>query len=157
MNKLTKLTKSQIDLQSEIRDKWIKICLDTSVPMNETDAIKGIKWLYSISNLKEPKVLIFESPMGCQIFLNFAQNSMDDTVGDPVWRYIQNSMDDTVGDPEWNSVRNSVEKKKLRYFSMDFFNSWWYAGYFSYDDYSEKREVFSLESFNTLRNYLESG
>ena len=57
---LNKLSKKQIELMPKIRDKWINIAFNTK--LNKEEARAGVKWLYYISNLKEPSVVFVKSP-----------------------------------------------------------------------------------------------
>lgn len=58
---LTKLTKKQIALQKEVADEWIDIALhQKNFDKEELEA--GVKWLYYVSNLKEPEVVFIDGP-----------------------------------------------------------------------------------------------
>ena len=93
---IEKLTQEQIELQKEVRDEWIDIALyRQNFDKEELEA--GVKWLYYVSNLKEPEVVYVDSPK------NFS-DKLTDSVGASVWDSVWTS----VGTSVWDSVRASV-------------------------------------------------
>ena len=93
---IEKLTQEQIELQKEVRDEWIDIALyRQNFDKEELEA--GVKWLYYVSNLKEPEVVYVDGPK------NFS-DKLTDSVGASVWDSVWTS----VGTSVWDSVRASV-------------------------------------------------
>jgi len=63
---LEKLTKKQEKIMEQTRNEWLKMLFSGKTKFNETEAKKGIKWLYEFSNLKSPKIVIVDSPFSAQ-------------------------------------------------------------------------------------------
>jgi hypothetical protein len=101
---LNKLTKKQIELMPVIRDKWINLALhEQKYDKEEIEA--GVKWMYYISDLKEPKVVIVKSPKD---FTKKLRASVGASVGASVWASVRVSVGDSVGASVWDSVGASV-------------------------------------------------
>lgn len=56
LKKISKLTPEQVRLQAEVRDWWIQNSLGGDV--DERKITEGVEWIYSLANLKKPKVII---------------------------------------------------------------------------------------------------
>ena len=84
---IEKLTKKQIELQSIVRDEWINIGLRQKLDKEEAES--GIKWLYYISNLKEPEVVFVKGPK------NFAK-VLNASVGASVRASVRDSVEASV-------------------------------------------------------------
>ena len=61
---LEKLTKKQEKLIETVREEWLNRFF--SLEFDEKKAVKMMKWLYKISGLKEPEVIVCDSPMAMQ-------------------------------------------------------------------------------------------
>ena len=66
MKKIENLTAEQERAIKPFADSWINR-LDKGAPVDKAEAIRLIKKLYSFSKLKEPEVLIVNSPLGAQL------------------------------------------------------------------------------------------
>ena len=96
---IEKLTQEQIELQKEVRDEWIDIALyRQNFDKEELEA--GVKWLYYVSNLKEPEVVYVDSPK------NFS-DKLTDSVGASVRASVRDSVRASVGTSVWDSVGTS--------------------------------------------------
>ena len=109
---IEKLTQEQIELQKEVRDEWIDIALyRQNFDKEELEA--GVKWLYYVSNLKEPEVVYVDSPKNfSDKFTDSVGASVWDSVGDSVWdsvgASVRASVRASVGTSVWDSVRTPV-------------------------------------------------
>jgi hypothetical protein len=102
-----KLTKKEIELMPKIRDKWIDIAFNTKI--NKEEARAGVKWLYYISNLKEPSVVFVNSPEDfAKKFGGSVRDSVGASVRDSVWASVRDSVRASVRDSVGDSVRASV-------------------------------------------------
>lgn len=112
MKKLEKFTKKQIELQSEIRDKWIKIALkDKDINKEECEA--GVKWMYYISKLKEPKVIFVDSPKD---FAKKFRASVRDSVGASVcWTSLCGDAEFGAWYEYWKKIKVVKNKEVDKY------------------------------------------
>jgi hypothetical protein len=125
-----KLTKKEIELMPKIRDKWIDIAFNTKI--NKEEARAGVKWLYYISNLKEPSVVFVNSPE------DFAKK-FGGSVRDSVWDSVGASVRDSVGDSiSWTSLCYDAD---------------WASWY----DYFRKIKVVNNTKVNKYLGFLKSG
>ena len=122
--KIEQLTKEQIELQAKKRDEWIDIALHEQ-KYDKEEIESSVKWLYYASNLKEPKVVIVESPedfskkfkasVGASVRASVGASVWDSVVAsvrasvrDSVWASVRASVRDSVRDSVWDSVWDSV-------------------------------------------------
>ncbi len=61
---IRKLTKEQEAKKEVYIKKWVDLLFDTEI--DEEAAIRGAKWLYQLSGLPEPEVMILDSPEACR-------------------------------------------------------------------------------------------
>jgi len=89
MKKIEKLTKEQEALFPVYVDRWKKIGLCTD-PANRPEAEDGIRKAYAVANLKEPKILWYDSPLAMLVakekFVNPKASDKE------VYKAIQNSL-----------------------------------------------------------------
>jgi hypothetical protein len=83
MTKLESLTPEQQKLLSKIRDKWINK-LNNPQPLDREKATPLIEWLYEMANLKKPKIVYLDSPIGLQFGANMLKNTTGAQVRDQV-------------------------------------------------------------------------
>ena len=108
-NKINKLTKKQIALQDTKRDEWINVALyNKNFDKEELEA--GVKWLYYVSNLKEPEVVFVDGPKDFteKLVPKTVLEKLRASVGDSVGASVGDSVGASVGDKVWASVRDSV-------------------------------------------------
>mgnify|MGYP001598413896 CR=1 FL=1 len=108
--KIEKLTKKQIELQAQIRDEWIDIALHKQ-DFDKEEIEAGVKWLYYISNLKEPKIVIVDGPKD---FSAKFSASVGASVGASVWASVRASVDYAClsGDAEFGAYYEYWKKIK---------------------------------------------
>ncbi len=94
---ITKLTEEQEELIPVVRYEYIKLC---ETKFNETDAIEGVKFVYQLAGQKEPKIIIFDSPLACQFAANIINNIIDNK--------IQGQVNQQVRQQVWQQVRQQV-------------------------------------------------
>jgi hypothetical protein len=112
---ITELTKAQRDKFPEYVREWANYGLCTD-PADRPLAEEGIRELYSIAGLKEPKIVWATSPMANGILYAIAKGnklkSVRDSVRVSVWDSVGASVRDSVGasvrDSVWDSVGASV-------------------------------------------------
>lgn len=66
---LNELTPAQEAMMITIRDKWINKCLHDS-SFDEKECRKGVEWLYELSGLGKPEMIVVESPQAAQVKAN---------------------------------------------------------------------------------------
>lgn len=114
---IEKLTPEQEAALKPYAQSWIDR-LDKGAPVDKPEAVRLIKKLYKFCNLKEPNVLIVNSPLGCQfaaMLLKHGGNVCDNicaNVGNNVWRNVGTNVGanvrENVGNNAWNNVWNNV-------------------------------------------------
>jgi len=112
---LKELNQEQEILMHATRDKYLKKFF--SLPrIDKPKATKFIKWIYSLSGLKEPMVLFVDSPIACQISCNLIGR---DEVASQLWiqiwnqarEQIRNQVDEQIDRQVWNQVDEQVENQ----------------------------------------------
>jgi len=76
-NMIEKLTLEQEKLLEKTRDKWLSLFF-SGKEIDKEEAIKGIKWLYKFSNLREPIIIFLDSPLALQIGANIAPKIIEE-------------------------------------------------------------------------------
>ncbi len=117
---IDKLTTEQQSRFVEFVNKWTRIGLSTE-PADRPKAEEGIKKIYVIAGLKEPRVVWCSSPLANGLTRAIVLNkkvgasvgasvraSVRDSVGDSVGDSVRASVGDSVGASVWDSVRDSV-------------------------------------------------
>ena len=137
MEKINLLTIDQESKLTTYKDKWLnkifKYELYNSV--TKESVILKIKELYKFCNLKDPLVLLVDSPMACQIAANIIQvraqvgDQVRDQVGDQVWEFESFSANGIAWDANW-------------------------IGFY---DYFDSIKIKTTENFKKYRDFLESG
>lgn len=67
---LEKLTLDQEKLMHDVKNEYIHLLEKET---NDKDVVEGIKFAYKVSELGEPEVKIFDSPLACQLYLSSLQ------------------------------------------------------------------------------------
>lgn len=60
------LTPDQLEKMEAVKDFWLDFLFSCTNTIHEADCKAGVEWLYGKANLKKPKVIFAESPMGCK-------------------------------------------------------------------------------------------
>ena len=186
MKKLESLTKEQEALIPIVRDEWIKFCLGGDQTLNREMAQKGLRWIYGLAKLDEPKVIFVDGPFACQFAVWYIEElskkkildkkslasvgasvrdsvvaSLGDSVVASVRASVRASVGDSVGDSVWDSVWDSVvdsvgDSKKT------FENYGWcdlggYSGWTAWVDYFERIGIKVDDKFKPWKELLQSG
>ena len=102
--KIEKLTSEQEALMLVVRDEWINKL--TNLEFNEEKAIKGINFIYGLANLKNPNIIIVDSPYGAQLAVFYTKIYLK--IFAEIFKLKEASVRASVGDSVWASVRDSV-------------------------------------------------
>ena len=107
--KLESLTDEQVNLMEVVKNEWINL-LDSCPRPNREAIMSGVKWLYSFSKLKEPLVIIVQSPFGAQIAANMLSRFLKNKaqVRDQVRAQVRAQVGDQVRDQVGAQVRDQV-------------------------------------------------
>ena len=171
---LTKLTQKQEKLFKMIRDKWLNMLFKPeTIDINRKESDKGIKWLYKISGLKEPRILYLSSPLGAQICANIL-NQVGSQVRSQVWgqvwsqvrsqvgRQVRSQVLSQVGSQVGSQVRSQVESQVGRSSNTNFFDFCSYGnildfGWCAYYDFFRKLKLVKNSKYNRFTKLLEAG
>lgn len=104
--KIEKLTKEQESYLPEFREKWLQIGLCTKTadrPRAETAITK----MYELINKKKPMFFWFDSPLQCNLAINFLKN----------WKMIEKDLKGNLRDNLWGNLRDNLwgQFKKFRW------------------------------------------
>lgn len=75
MKKLEELSKEQIEMMPKVRDFWINKALNEKPVINEIKIKEFINWLYELTKLKSPKIIISGSLLRAQLLANKLKNT----------------------------------------------------------------------------------
>ena len=89
---INELNEEQIKLMEVVKQEWIDR-LDSCPHPNHEAIISGVRWLYSFCKLKDPLVVIVQSPLGAQIAANML---CADQVSDQVYAQVRDQVRDQV-------------------------------------------------------------
>lgn len=76
--KRDKLTDDELKLLYKKRDEAIDLVLHNK-GADRGKIVVGMKWLYGLAKMSEPRVLIFDSPFACQVAANYLQEASLDS------------------------------------------------------------------------------
>ena len=133
---LSKLTKQQEQLMYQVRDEWIRRFF--SLEFDEDKARKLIRWLYKLSNLKEPLILIMDSPIACQIATNLMSNKIQ------------------VGNQVRNQVGNQVRNQKLQYFDDGWRGIIIDYAWVSFYDFFDRLNILDNKEWNEFKELIKT-
>ena len=103
---LKELTKEQKDLKNVIKEKWI-----TQLTCQKIDKEKireGVEWMYQITKIQKPKVIILRSPLAIQLGANLL-NKQD--VWQEVRQEVEREVRQEVRQEVWQEVWLKVERE----------------------------------------------
>ena len=154
MNKIDKLTKSQEDALFLYKEKWLNKIFNYELHNNNTfESVKnGIKKLYQFCNLKEPIVLLLDSPFACQIAANIfknkdqVENQVENQVRNQVRNQVWDQVWDQVGNQVGNQVKNQVENTPFCYVPFSSYINYSDFGWLSFYEFFNK-EVGLIQDF----------
>src|SRR3990167_2582806 len=131
---LVKLTNSQIKLTDVVKNEWLSLLFSGTTKIDKEKIKEGVKWLYSFSNLKEPLIVITDSPLGAQCAVNMLKGQIStkevwNQVGNQVWNQVRNQVRNQVGNEVlnqvWNQVRNQVRNQVGNQVGNEVLNQVW--------------------------------
>ena len=131
---LESLNDEQVKLLKVFRDKWINRF--NSLEFDADSSIDLIKFMYNISGLDEPIVVILDSPMACEIGANII-NSKE--VRNQVWNQV------------WEQVRNESD---MIYYHLYTYGNCTDYGWVSFYDFFSNLGILKHEQFNKYRDML---
>jgi hypothetical protein len=102
---LNKLTKKQERLMIEVRNEWLDRIFKCKVKKEDARCVELVKWLYKISNLKEPLVVFLDSPLAIQYGANQSQ------VWSQVESQVRSQVESQVRSQVWSQVESQVESQ----------------------------------------------
>ena len=184
--KLEELTSEQETLMEVVANEWIDIALGKTV-YDEAKIVGGVKWMYALVGLKEPTVLVVDSPLACQLVANSVKvgdkvwkkvkekvrDKVKEKVRDKVWEKVGEKVGDKVkekvrdkvwekvgekvGNKVWEKVKEKVREKNLTFFGFSTDNLALCAGWISFYDFFEKIGVLEHKEFSTYKENLKAG
>lgn len=101
------LTDSQRLLIPIVKEQWLAFAL-SGQKIDKGKCTGLIKWVYSISGLKKPRVYYAQSPMGAQIMANVLADGVEAGVGDDVRNGVRDGVWAGVWAGVWDGVRDGV-------------------------------------------------
>ena len=113
---INELNEEQIKLMEVVKQEWIDR-LDSCPHPNHEAIISGVRWLYSFCKLKDPLVVIVQSPLGAQIAANMlcadqvsaqVHAQVSDQVYDQVYDQVHDQVSDQVHAQVSDQVRDQV-------------------------------------------------
>jgi hypothetical protein len=129
---LNSLTNEQKKLLPIIRDKWITK-LNSLPELNIEETTKFINWVYELINLPLPKIIVLDSPLAIQYYINISKqlpflfktkfnilnavrdefrdafmNDVGNSVNNAFWDAFMNDVGDAVRNEVMNAVMNDV-------------------------------------------------
>ena len=118
MARIEKLTPNQEALMGVVRGEWLDFVFKSKQPLDEATTKSSVDFLYRQANLEPPRVIIYDSPMACQLALNNLVNEQlyiprngkvrDDVYG-KVCREIYDHVYDQARDQLYNKASNQVK------------------------------------------------
>ena len=117
MEKLEKLTPEQELKMIEVKDYWLNYINSCKNSINREKAKIGIDWLYSSIGKESPIIIYLDSPMGCQIGVNYLKNWLKDIdlsqVKSQVWSQVESQVESQVRSQVESQVLSQVRSQKI--------------------------------------------
>ena len=143
------LTLEQQALLPVVRDEWIAAALSGKGPrITVEQAREQARWIYGLSKMKLPQIVVVDSPMACQVATNLLS----------VWTSVGDSVRDSVGDSVRDSVWDSVRDSKMEWRSFSLCGICYDSGWAAFYDYFDRIGVkMKCENWPKLKAFLLSG
>jgi hypothetical protein len=176
--KLNSLTDEQVKLMEVVKREWIDL-LDACPRPNRDAIMRGVKWLYRFCKLKEPLVIVVQSPLGAQIAANMLKAGevwaqvralvwaqVWAQVRAQVWAQVRAQVGAQVGDQVWDQVwaqvgdqvGDQVGAQKFEYHSFASYGSLDDFGWLAFYDFFERIGIaHKVEAFASFRTLMQSG
>lgn len=145
VSKIEQLTPEQIKLQATVRDEWIHSAL--TGPWDDAKIRESVRWLYSLSDLEPPLVVIVDSPFAAQIVANMFKN-------DQMRKQICARINDQTDKPPQVDCEALGQ---LEYISTCYRVSGWDSGYGAWMDFWNRIGLIDNEAALKYIDYLRSG
>jgi len=186
MARIKKLTPEQEALMAVVRDDWLDFIFKNDQPMNEAAAKSGVAFLYGLAKLKQPRVIIKESPMACQLGVydqtyEQIRGRVSNQVHEQIYEQVRGQVHDQVSpqvkervygqvrdpiytqvceqvrDQVYDQTCKQVREQKLKYFDPALCDMLWNAGWLSLYDYFRRVGVINHAGLNKYIAYARSG
>lgn len=180
MKKLESFTKEQEALIPVVRDEWVKFCLGGDNSLNREMASKGLRWIYGLAKLDEPRVVFVDGPFACQMAVWYIEElsknkildkklkasvrdsvasvaSVWDSVGASVRDSVQASVRDSVRDSVGASVWDSVGASKKTFENYGWCDLGGNSGWTAWTDYFERIGIKVDDKFKPWKEWMQSG
>ena len=186
MTRIKKLTPGQEALMAVVRDDWLDFIFKNDQPMNEAAAKSGVAFLYGLAKLKQPRVIIKESPMACQLGVydqtyEQIRGRVSNQVHEQIYEQVRGQVHDQVSpqvkervysqvrdpiytqvceqvrDQVYDQTCKQVREQKLKYFDPALCDMLWNAGWLSLYDYFRRVGVINHAGLNKYIAYARSG
>ena len=163
--KIEKLTPEQESKLAFYREKWLNKIFNYELynSVDEQSVQKQMKELYKFCNLKEPLVVLVDSPMACQfvpLFFNQVEDQVEDQVGNQVWNQVGNQVwnqvSNQVSNQVWNQVGNQVGNQVSNQVRNQKLNYTQFSSYIKFSDFGWLSFYeFFLNEFNIIKDFDE--
>ena len=150
---INELNEEQIKLMEVVKQEWIDR-LDSCPHPNHEAIISGVRWLYSFCKLKDPLVVIVQSPLGAQIAANML---CADQVSAQVHAQVSAQVSDQVHAQVYAQVSAQVHDQ-VQYFCFSTYGNIWDFGWLSFYDFFARIGIkHKVKAFAAFRTLMQSG
>ena len=174
---INELNEEQIKLMEVVKQEWIDR-LDSCPHPNHEAIISGVRWLYSFCKLKDPLVVIVQSPLGAQIAANMlcadqvsaqVHAQVSDQVHAQVYAQVSDQVRDQVRDQVSAQVYDQVHAQvyaqvsaqvhdQVQYFCFSTYGNIWDFGWLSFYDFFARVGIkHKVKAFAAFRTLMQSG
>ena len=178
---INELNEEQIKLMEVVKQEWIDR-LDSCPHPNHEAIISGVRWLYSFCKLKDPLVVIVQSPLGAQIAANMlcadqvsaqVHAQVSDQVHAQVYDQVSDQVSAQVHDQVYAQVRDQVRDQvhaqvyaqvsaqvhdQVQYFCFSTYGNIWDFGWLSFYDFFARIGIkHKVKAFAAFRTLMQSG
>lgn len=108
---IKKLTDEQTNLIDEIRDEWLGRYFGLSQDLTWQKAKPHIKWLYEFCGLKEPLVIVVDSPMAAQYAANLLNSQISTQVSAQIHNQIRAQIRDQIHNQIHDQIHNQIHNQ----------------------------------------------
>ena len=130
-----------------IKQEWLNKLFKPK-HINRKKMNQDIKWLYSFSKLKDPLVIILDSPLAIQIAANyFNNNQVKGQVGGQVGDQVRGQ----VGDQVWDQVGGQI-----KFYKWGYYGDIWDYGWMSFYNFFEKLGIVKNENYIKFKSLLNN-
>src|SRR3990167_2733846 len=177
---ITKLTRNQEKLLGQVRQEWLDLFFKPK-PFSEIKAKEAVEWLYFFCGLEKPKVLFFDSPLGCQFAANVLKyglkqvdsqlySQVDSQVYSQVCSQVYSQIDSQVrsqvrsqvcsqvDSQVYSQVDSEVGSQKLKeYFSFANYGNYSDLGWSAWADFCNRIYILKVKELDNWLAYQKVG